>query len=84
MDGGQQTTRAILRRHEVEQRTGLSCSTIYKRMRAGRFPQAVSLGGRMVGWRAEDIEAFLANPSRYRTRVDAGVCGEREQIDGDG
>ncbi|PRG58081.1 AlpA family transcriptional regulator [Burkholderia multivorans] len=56
----------ILRRRQVEMRTGLSRSTIYRRMQSGTFPPAVQLGGRLVGWRAADIEAFLANPARYR------------------
>ncbi|KVW82999.1 helix-turn-helix transcriptional regulator [Burkholderia cepacia] len=59
-------TRTILRRRQVEQCTGLSRSTIYKRMRDGTFPPAIALGGRMVGWRAADIEQFLADPARYR------------------
>jgi prophage regulatory protein len=57
---------AILRRKQVEERTGLSRSSIYKRMRDGTFPPAVPLGGRMVGWRVSDIERFLENPARYR------------------
>ena len=61
----------ILRRKQVEERTGLSRSTIYRRMQAGTFPQAVPLGGRLVGWRAEDIEQFLENPVRYRAPVPA-------------
>ena len=56
----------ILRRRQVEERTGLSRSTIYRRMQAGTFPPAVALGGRLVGWRAADIEQFLENPARYR------------------
>ncbi|MFM0758291.1 helix-turn-helix transcriptional regulator [Paraburkholderia strydomiana] len=56
----------ILRRRQVEARTGLSRSTIYRRMQAGTFPPAVPLGGRLVGWRAADIDAFLVNPARYR------------------
>ncbi|WP_407056669.1 helix-turn-helix transcriptional regulator [Burkholderia cepacia] len=59
-------TRTILRRRQVERCTGLSRSTIYKRMRDGTFPPTIPLGGRMVGWRATDIEQFLADPSRYR------------------
>ncbi|MGF6856759.1 AlpA family phage regulatory protein [Paraburkholderia sp. CI3] len=59
-------SRAILRRRQVEAKTGLSRSTIYRRMRVGTFPSAISLGGRMVGWRATDIGQFLANPARYR------------------
>ncbi|MGU7811639.1 helix-turn-helix transcriptional regulator [Burkholderia sp. AW49-1] len=59
-------TRTILRRRQVEQCTGLSRSTIYKRMRDGTFPSAIALGGRRVGWRVADIEQFLADPTRYR------------------
>jgi len=57
---------AILRRKQVEQIVGLSRSTIYQRMKDGTFPQAVPLGGRMVGWRASDIELFLVDPAGYR------------------
>ncbi|ORC50188.1 AlpA family transcriptional regulator [Burkholderia sp. A27] len=60
---------AILRRSQVEAKTGLSRSTIYKRMRDGTFPSAIPLGGRMVGWRVADIDQFLKNPARYRAPV---------------
>jgi prophage regulatory protein len=60
---------AILRCRQVEAKTGLSRSTIYERMRDGTFPHAISLGGRMVGWRVGEIDQFLQNPARYRTRV---------------
>lgn len=59
-------TDRILRRRQVEACTGLSRSTIYRRMQAGTFPPAIPLGGRLVGWRAADIDAFLMNPARYR------------------
>ncbi|CAG4910856.1 helix-turn-helix transcriptional regulator [Paraburkholderia saeva] len=59
---------AILRRKQVEQVVGLSRSTIYQRIKDGTFPKAISLGGRMVGWRASDIELFLVDPAGYRTR----------------
>lgn len=58
---------SILRRKQVEQVVGLSRSTIYQRIKDGTFPKAVSLGGRMVGWRASDIELFLVDPAGYRT-----------------
>lgn len=60
---------AILRRRQVQAKTGLSRSTIYKRMQDGTFPHAISLGGRMVGWRVTEIDQFLQNPARYRSRV---------------
>ena len=50
----------ILRRPDVEVRTGLSRSTIYAWMKDGAFPQPVALGVRLVGWRETDIEAWMA------------------------
>ncbi len=50
----------ILRRHQVERRTGLSRSTIYARMASNTFPQAINLGGaRAVGWLEAEIESWL-------------------------
>lgn len=51
----------ILRRKEVEARTGLSRSTIYARVRAGTFPAPVPLGEKAVGWVESEISAYLAN-----------------------
>jgi len=73
-------SQSILRRRQVEQKTGLSRSTIYKRMNEGTFPPAVPLGRRMVGWRAGEIERFLANPSRYRA---PRISGDVDQDGGD-
>lgn len=51
---------AILRRKQVEARTGLSRSTIYQRMAEGKFPKAVSLGPRAVGWIEGEISDWLS------------------------
>ncbi|KKB62395.1 AlpA family transcriptional regulator [Robbsia andropogonis] len=56
----------ILRRPQVKTATGLSTSTIYDRIKRKTFPAPIRLGVRSVGWRAGDIEAFLASPSTYR------------------
>ncbi|PRE35805.1 helix-turn-helix transcriptional regulator [Burkholderia cenocepacia] len=56
----------ILRRKQVEAVTGLSRSTIYDRIRVKTFPPPVRLGAKSVGWRAGDIDAFLADPAGYR------------------
>lgn len=50
---------SILRRREVEARTGLSRSTIYLRVAGHSFPSPISLGGRAVGWVEDEIEAWL-------------------------
>ena len=50
---------SMLRRPEVEARTGLSRSTIYLKVAQGSFPRPVSLGPRAVGWVASEVEAWL-------------------------
>lgn len=51
----------ILRRPEVETRTGLSRSTIYAMISDGSFPKPVRLGKRAVGWRESDIASWLSS-----------------------
>ena len=54
-----QNALSILRRKQVEARTGLSRSTIYQRIAEGSFPKPISLGARAVGWLESEIEAWL-------------------------
>lgn len=51
----------ILRRKQVEARTGLSRSTIYLRVSEGTFPKPVNLGARAVGWLEAEINGWLAS-----------------------
>jgi prophage regulatory protein len=51
---------SILRRKQVEQRTGLSRSTIYDHIQKGSFPRPIKLGVRAVGWIETEIDAWLA------------------------
>lgn len=53
-------THNILRLPAVKARTGLSRSTIYRRISNGDFPRPVSLGGRAVGWLESEIDEWLA------------------------
>ena len=50
---------AILRRKQVEARTGLRRSTIYAKIAAGEFPAPVRIGIRAVGWIEADVIAWL-------------------------
>lgn len=50
---------SILRRVQVQARTGLSRSSIYKMMQDGDFPKQRLLGKKMVGWRQVDIDQWL-------------------------
>ena len=56
----------ILRRKQVERRTGLSRSTIYLRIQEGTFPRPISLGVRAVGWLENEIEAWLVTRMKIR------------------
>lgn len=51
----------ILRLRDVEQRTGLSRATIYRRGTDGTFPKPIRLGGNSSGWVESEIDAFLAS-----------------------
>lgn len=53
----------ILRRPEVEQRTGLSRSAIYAAMAAGDFPKPLKLTAKAVGWTDSSIDAWIASRS---------------------
>ena len=50
----------LLHRDEVEERTGLSRSTLYRKMREGSFPSPLQVGVRAVRWPCSEIEAWLA------------------------
>ena len=49
----------FLRRRSVEDRTGLSRSTIYLFIQDGTFPRPVRIGGRAVAWLESDIDAWI-------------------------
>lgn len=56
---GKKMIDTILRRPEVQSRTGLSRSSIYAGMAKGTFPQAVKISTRAVGWHERDISDWL-------------------------
>lgn len=51
----------ILRVRDVEIKTGLSKSTIRRRIFEGNFPKAKKLGGRSVGWWSHDVDEWIKN-----------------------
>jgi prophage regulatory protein len=50
----------ILRRSEVEAKTGFKRAHIYSLMKEGKFPKALRLGVRAVGWDSVEIEQWIA------------------------
>ena len=49
----------LIRVKEVLHRTGLSRSSLYRRLKAGTFPEGVRLGVQSVAWKESDIEAWI-------------------------
>jgi prophage regulatory protein len=56
----------ILRIKTVLERTGLSRSTMYRKMENGTFPKSVKISTRCAGWRESAVNAWLSNPFFYR------------------
>jgi len=56
----------ILRMRTVLERTGLSRSTLYRKMRDGTFPSQVRLSEHCCGWRESAITRWIADPMSYR------------------
>ena len=77
-----QTVPTILRRKQVEARTGLSRSTIYAKLRRNpkrpadydpTFPTPVSVGAKAVGWIESELDAWLVAQinNRLEMRISA-------------
>ncbi len=54
-----QVERHIMRRDEVERKTGFKRAHIYNLMKEGKFPQAKRIGLRAVGWDSLEIERWV-------------------------
>ena len=55
-----QAALTILRRKQVEARTGYSRSTIYLRIAQGLMTKPVNLGARAVGWPGGEVDTLKA------------------------
>lgn len=69
MTASREAALTIIRRKQVEARTGLSRSSIYAKMRPNpkrpgdfdpTFPKPVSVGAKAVGWVESEVNAWLA------------------------
>lgn len=60
----------ILRRSQVQARTGISRSGIYQKMADGEFPKSISLGPRAVGWLESSIDAWIQTRVELSSKVE--------------
>ena len=61
----------IVRMNNVLARTGLSKSTIYRKIAEGTFPPQLKISTNGAGWRESDINRWVADPVRWRPEEEA-------------
>ena len=58
----------IIRFDTVRARTGLSRSTIYRKIAEGTFPAQLKISTNGAGWHESDINRWIADPAGWRQR----------------
>lgn len=58
----------IIRLKTVLALTGLSRSTLYRKIQMRTFPKQIAISIRCAGWRASEVEEWLKNPMFYEQR----------------
>lgn len=56
---------SFLRLPAVLGRTGLSRSTLYRKIDEGTFPKQIHIAARCAAWRESAIEEWMTNPISY-------------------
>lgn len=56
----------IIRMETVRARTGLSRSTIYRKMAEGTFPAQLQISANGTGWHESEINRWIADPAGWR------------------
>jgi prophage regulatory protein len=64
----------IIRLKTILTRTGLSRSTIYRKIAEGTFPAQIRISLNGAGWRESDIDRWIADPAGWRPEEEAR-CG---------
>ena len=59
----------IIRMDTVRDRTGLSRSTIYRKIAEGTFPPQIKISINGTGWHESDIDRWVADPAGWRTTM---------------
>ncbi|HFQ5227608.1 TPA: helix-turn-helix transcriptional regulator [Vibrio vulnificus] len=65
----------FLRLQEVKEKTGLSKSAIYSKIKEREFPASVPIGSRTVAWLESDINDWLEGRVQVRDRAAKGFFG---------
>ncbi len=63
----QQEPERILRIRTVLARSGLSRSTLYRKMEKGTFPKQIRISEYCAGWRESELNHWIADPPAWRS-----------------
>ncbi|QEN84762.1 AlpA family phage regulatory protein [Labrys sp. KNU-23] len=64
----------IIRMKTVLSRTGLSRSTIYRKIAEGTFPPRIKISITGAGWHESEISRWVADPVGWRPKEDGDEC----------
>lgn len=64
------TSEKIIRLRTVLARTGLSRSTVYRKITEGTFPAQLKISVHGAGWYESSINRWIADPAGYRADND--------------
>jgi prophage regulatory protein len=67
---------AILRRRDVQSRTGLSKSSLYRSTKEGTFPAPVRIGPRCVGWIEAEVQAWIERRIEISRRPQESITSD--------
>ncbi|WP_219272922.1 AlpA family transcriptional regulator [Pseudomonas sp. Xaverov 83] len=59
----------LLRRRDVEQKTGKSRAAIYADIRSGTFPEPIPIGINSVAWLEAEIDQWIADRMEERNQT---------------
>lgn len=57
---------SFLRLPDVRRRTGMSTTTIYRKIGLGQFPRQVQVSENAVAWYESDIDRWVAAPMEWQ------------------
>lgn len=75
-------TERIVRLKTVLSRTGLSRSTMYRKIAEGTFPVQVPISVHGAGWYESSINRWIADPAGYRAENDNPTIDDGPYEDG--
>lgn len=62
----------LIRLSELAKLIGLSKSTIWRLIRAGRFPRAKRIAPNSVAWLESDVSDWVRDPEAFDPSIEAG------------